>query len=602
MIGTINRIRQNHLKDSILSKHPNFFFWFIFSIINSLIFLPTFLLNLESSTFLPKPILGEQGILETVPELLVWRNNLDLFRVSAEFIFLISLWVFLPIHKNRWLKKILLILTTVLFFLAFAYEVYESLSLFFYQVDAVFYAHYQLFIDGLGFLVDHLQISWLRIFIYIVAILAWFGMVSTLIRILIQLPSIGLNTWSKTILIILLAFVLQALMFNRNLMVSPKSVVHSFSMKAKNNLTNSIALSKKVDALETFQLENSYDYDAHTLIKSPNIYLIFVESYGSILYKRDAFLDKYLSLLQEKEGQLTTSGWYVSSTLSESPTWGGGSWLAYTSLLFGFRVDNHPQYLSMLENYQAKEKSDFGSTMQKLGYQYIRSTSLAVEMDDQEWKKYVDFFGVDKWIRYRDLQYEGKHYGWGPSPPDQFTLSATRDMIIKESGQPFFLFLITQNSHYPWTKVPQVVQDWRTLNDGNAVVDIFEDDDLSRGEKQENYFEAISYEIEFLTNFIINEAETDDIFILIGDHQPGYVTRRDDGFETPVHVISKDKDFIRAFTEYGFDSGLEVHEIEAAIKHEGFYSLFMQIFLQHYGVGINVISPYLPNGVQLDLE
>ncbi len=190
------------------------------------------------------------------------------------------------------------------------------------------------------------------------------------------------------------------------------------------------------------------------------------------------------------------------------------------------------------------------------------------------------------------------HYGWGPSPPDQYVLNAVNEELNGQSDQPFLLFWITQNSHYPWRKVPEVVDDWRAMNDGNAVVNVFEDDSTSLAEKQDNYLEAITYELSFLKEFILNEAGDDDIFVLMGDHQPGYIGRRSDGFGTPLHIISKDKSLVQAFAEYGFDPGLEVQDPSPTMRHEGFYSLFMRVFLQQYGQGHSTLPPYLPDGIQ----
>ncbi len=238
--------------------------------------------------------------------------------------------------------------------------------------------------------------------------------------------------------------------------------------------------------------------------------------------------------------------------------------------------------------------------MRSLNYRYVRATSLAVELDDQDWQKYVNFFGVDDWIRYRDLDYTGVHYGWGPSPPDQYFLNATHQMIKDQKQAPFILFLITQNSHYPWRKVPLVVDEWQSLNDGNEVVALFDEDSVSLQVRQADYLNAISYELDFITEFIKKQAGDEDIFILIGDHQPGYVSRRTDGFDTPLHIISKNRPFVDAFNEYGFEPGMKLDTITPAIRHEGFYSLFMRVFLQQYGQGTKAIPPYLPDGIELD--
>ncbi len=101
-----------------------------------------------------------------------------------------------------------------------------------------------------------------------------------------------------------------------------------------------------------------------------------MESYGSVLYKRPDWRPAYEALLGELQQELAGGGWHVATALSESPTWGGGSWMAYTSALFGLRIDSHPEYLSLLDEYQEVAYPDLGRYLQSQGYY-----SLFVELD-----------------------------------------------------------------------------------------------------------------------------------------------------------------------------------------------------------------------------
>ncbi len=84
--------------------------------------------------------------------------------------------------------------------------------------------------------------------------------------------------------------------------------------------------------------------------------------------------------------------------------------------------------------------------------------------------------------------------------------------------------------------------------------------------------------------------------VLIGDHQPPVVSRRSDGWATPVHVIAKDPALIDAFADYGFEPGLKVANVQPALRHEGIYSLFMRLLYQTYGDHSVALPPYLPRG------
>ena len=112
-----------------------------------------------------------------------------------------------------------------------------------------------------------------------------------------------------------------------------------------------------------------------------------------------------------------------------------------------------------------------------------------------------------------------------------------------------------------------------------------------------NYFNAIEYQLRFLTQFIRSHGDSNAIFVLVGDHQPPRVSRRSDGWDTPLHIISRDKKFVDSFSLYGFESGLDVELIEPAMHHEGFFSLFVREMVANYGVTPQNIPPYLPKGV-----
>ena len=101
----------------------------------------------------------------------------------------------------------------------------------------------------------------------------------------------------------------------------------------------------------------------------------------------------------------------------------------------------------------------------------------------------------------------------------------------------------------------------------------------------------------FLTDFVLKTGDEDSVFILIGDHQPQRVSRRSDGFDTPIHIISKDAALVDAFLDYGFARGLAVQNPTPTMRHEGFYSMFMRVLLTQYGQGVKLPPEYLPSGI-----
>jgi len=590
----------NRAKSILLRRrYPDLVFWVSFLVLNAFLFLPLYLLNVHESSLFPLEPAMVHTPGDVLISLLIWRENPDPFRVNLELPILIAPWV-----NVGWIRRGLFRwLVMILYFIALCYYLYESVMISLYRFDPVFYNHYFLIKDGLGFLLDNLNLS---VGLYLAAgasAVALLLLVIWAVRVLVdwQIPN-DLSRVSRMALAALaISLTLSALAYN-SVLADPRMVVSSLAFKIEQNISASLAMYQDIANFDDREIRETYDYSAHKLIRKPNIYLLFIESYGSVLYKRPDWREAYLKILDRAEKTLTKHNFHFASALSESPTWGGGSWLAYTSALFGIRIDNHPQYLSLFDRYQLETPRypDLGAYLRSQGYYYLWVTSLSVELKDSMWEKYIRFYGVDRWLRYRDLNYQGQHYGWGPAPADQYVLSYARDEALKEVDQPILLFYITQNSHYPWDPLPEVVDDWRTLATDTGAEDMLPREGLDHQEVRQNYLHSIEYEIDMLVRFMLDHADEDAIFVLVGDHQPPRVSRRADSYDTPVHIVSRDPAFIAGLEQYGLRRGhLDVPDEKPQLRHEGLYSLLARALVERYGTAPHTPPEYLPAGAAL---
>ncbi len=584
--------------------HPDLVFWACLLALNSLLFLPLYLFNRETTTFLP---FQAGSLTEIVQQLVVWRNNLDMFRLNAEIPLLTAFWVLVPWlrtpRKSRWFRRLFL----AVYVAALSYYLYESIMLSLYQSDPVFYSHYRLVVDGLQMIAHSLKIPLSVYAIGLGGLMVGLLLIGWLVRTLVGgIPVEQLSRGSRIGLVALALVMGVYLLTQQTALASPKMVISSFGYKLQKNLQESVRVRRQVTHFDDTSLQTIYNYNGYTLLKKPNIYLIFVESYGSVLYRRPDYKDAYLALLAELEPQLQAAGWHAASTLSESPTWGGGSWMAYTSALFGLRVDTHPQYLALVDKYQSETYPDLGQFLQSQGYDTTWLSSISEELDEAKWQAYQNFHKADHWLHYSDLNYTGPHYGWGPAPPDQYALNFARETVINKSENPSFLFFITQNSHFPWVPLPEPASDWRSFNEMMGEPEI--PPVPTHQAKRQNYLNAINYQLRFLTDYILQTGDEESIFILIGDHQPQQVSRRNDSFDTPLHIISKDAALVEAFLAYDFVPGLAVQDMAtvtpptATMRHEGLYSMVARVLVAQYGQGNKVLPPYFPNGIPLEKE
>lgn len=575
-----------------VSKRPNLLFWSLLIGLNMLLFLPLYLFNREDAHFFPG--LNTHGSFQDGwTGLLIWRENLDVFRLSVELIGITGLWVLFRPLRQRLVGGVI-----VLFYLlTLAYYLYEAVVSSLFGEDPNFYSQYPWAVDGLTFFAKHLEVSaiWFVLvgmgFLLLLAGIS--GLVWTMLR-AANHPSFSLG--SRIGMGSLIALALTAEVSYGSTLARPDMVVSSLAYKLQENAVKSQEIYHQVSTFDDREIYRTYDFSTYPLARTPNIYLLFIESYGSILYKRPDYRRNYLALLDELEQTLGGAGWLTTTSLTEATTWGGGSWMDYTTALFGLRIDNHPQYLLLFDKYQARPYPHLGEYLNSQGYTSYRLSSIEQELKDSTWLRYRKFYGADQWLRYRDLNYVGPGYGWGPAPPDQYALNFAEKTMRSQATEPYFFFFITQNSHYPWTPHPTLVDDWQSLNDPTLAQEEAPTE-IDQANRRQNYWIAVDYQLRFLTRFILDHGEEDAIFVLVGDHQPQMVSRRNDGYETPIHIVSRNPDFIDAFQQYGFVEGLAKPDALATIRHEGFYTLFLRSLLSTYGVDPQHLPPYLPEGV-----
>ncbi|PWH19593.1 MAG: hypothetical protein DDG59_02595 [Anaerolineae bacterium] len=579
-----------------MRRHPNGTFWGSFLVLNSLLFLPLAWTSGENA-LLPSLTPAPQSLGAALGQLFLRRTSFDPWRLSAELTLSLALWVGLRQKWRLWMRALL----PLLYGLMLSYALYEAVAIGIYRLQPSVYAQYFLVRDALPKLLQHLGA---QARVYLGVALGLLGLLFALWsvwRVLLDsAASPRLSPISRRVLNGLAAYSLLALALLGRQSAQPEAVLSSFTLKLWDNLQTSVTLYQRVHQWNDRPIQRLYDYSAFPLARKPHIYLVFVESYGSVLYQRASFTEPYRALLSELQRQLQAHGWQMATALSESPTWGGGSWLSYTSTLFGLRIDQHPQYLQLLNRYQTERYPSLSATLNDQGYHTVWLSALEDDLSEQGWQQYTRLLAIDQLIRYKDMGFIGPRYGWGPSPPDQWSLHWVHEELTRNNTRPLFLFTITQNSHYPFAPLPPLVQDWRSLNQPGEQPPAVDPQTLRLTTLRANYLEAITLELRLLTQWILDIGDANSIFILIGDHQPPAVSRRADGYATPIHILSQDAAFVQAFQQYGFKAGLAVDSLQPALRHEGFYSLFMRLLSSRYGINQLAQPMYLPKGIELD--
>ena len=356
---------------------------------------------------------------------------------------------------------------------------------------------------------------------------------------------------------------------------------------------------------------SAYDeMDAVTLTTKPSVHIYIIESYGSgVLAKR--IREDYFSMRAKMSLRLGTKGWRVVTSRTVAPVMGGRSWLADATLLSGRLVKHESVYRHL--------KPEF-STLRTLP-SFFRSQGYRTILMRQNNKvrpgvSLENNFAFTDTVFFDDIGYTGEPYGWA-EVPDQVALGHLREEVLPRlDGTPNFVFAHLGSSHIPWTGLPPIVDDWRTMNTGSVAAE-GEDLEMSEGQLKmqmkrfkrkdevrlrrlrptpdnvEDYLEAITYSFEAVVRHIERLETTPEIIIIMGDHQPPLYKHNTD-FTVPMHVMAKDKRWLKAFRAQGFKSGMKLGYKDDAIRHEGFYSLMVRALA---GPNEAALPPYREHGI-----
>lgn len=562
-------------------------FWVFFLICNFNLFAFNYAIQIHNTRFFPVSIRG----LKVGRKGFFISSNNDFFRLSID----ISLGIFL--YRFQVIDSGILIFSLLYTFI-FLFNIYHFSFAYIYKTMPVIANDAKLLKDGMAIL---FQESKAKFIMYSSGTLLLLCLVFVAFRRYIAFSSAFSPLPATYVLALALLIIFVIAVARKGFYNNRQDLRYRFLFQAARlgaHIINSYRLHNRKARWEknipNLKSENGVRY-IHT---KPNIYLIFVESYGALLLKENALVQQYKAAVEGFSSRLQDNGWQVKNNLSESVSLIGPSWLAYSSFLYGCRIDNHLIYEHLLKSKTFHQADCLLKQLRHNGYTVFNlnptkgNKALNVPMENL-----TSFYHVDQWILRDDIDYRGLEYGFGEFPADQYTLNYAYDHYLKDCPSPFVLFYLTKNSHSPFVSPKIVADDWRKIND-QAVKSHSLSGGFLKRPNMKDFFDSIVYQFQVLQNYIIKNGRDNDIFLLMGDHQPHELSDENQhGLETIVHVISKDKAFVEGFEAYGFRDSL--FDGILPVKHEGLHSAFVREFLRCYGVNNEKLPEYEPHGHQL---
>ena len=305
-----------------------------------------------------------------------------------------------------------------------------------------------------------------------------------------------------------------------------------------------------VRALKQDPFRDTPGNDLLTGLRGKDVLLVFVESYG-----RTALDSPVVgSALKAGDRRLQQAGFSSRSGFLTSPTFGGISWLAHSTLQSGLWVNNQRRYDHLVTLDRLTLTDAFG----RAGWRTVAD----VPSNDEDWSVAKTYYHYDKVYDRRNVGYAGPPFSYA-SMPDQYTLAALQRLELEKPNRaPVMAEVDLVSSHTPWAPLPRLV-DWSRLGDGSvfdpmpAEGDSPEDVWRQPDRVKAAYAQSIAYSLDALTSFVQQLHDRNLVLVVLGDHQPAsIVSGNGASHDVPVSIIAADPAVTDRVADWGWRDGL----------------------------------------------
>jgi hypothetical protein len=290
-----------------------------------------------------------------------------------------------------------------------------------------------------------------------------------------------------------------------------------------------------------------------TGLRGKDVLVVFVESYGRIAVEDSSIAPRVHAVLERGSAQLRAAGFSSRSAFLTSPTFGGLSWLAHSTLQTGVTVNGQWRY----DQVAKKRRVTLTRAFKRAGWRAVG----AMPGNRRAWPEGSTFYRYDQVYDRRNLGYRGPSFGLPPMP-DQYTLLALqRRELAKRRRPPVFAEVDLISSHAPWTRIPQLIS-WGDVGDGSIFdrLPVEESPGLFGDAEQTRsaYGHSIEYSLNTIFSFVQRYGDDDLALVVLGDHQPStQITGHDDpSHDVPISVIAHDPKVIDRIAGWSWEDGM----------------------------------------------
>lgn len=283
-----------------------------------------------------------------------------------------------------------------------------------------------------------------------------------------------------------------------------------------------------------------------TALGGKDVLVVFVESYGRYAVEGSPVAPGVTDVLRRGDAELADDGFGAKSGYLLSPTFGGISWLAHSTLESGLWVDTQSRYDQLLASSRTTLSGLFGTS----GWR----TVCDVPANRHDWPPATSFYHCDQTYDARNIGYRGPAFGY-PPVPDQYTLTAFARDELQPGHAPVMAEIDLVTSHAPWSPLPPTLPA-SSLGDGTAYTEAASPAAAPRGSRTA-YGNGIEYSLTSLFDFVKDADDPNLVLVVLGDHQPSTtVSGLSASHDVPISVIAHDPAVLSAIDSWGWTPGL----------------------------------------------
>jgi hypothetical protein len=312
-----------------------------------------------------------------------------------------------------------------------------------------------------------------------------------------------------------------------------------------------------------------------TGLRGKDVVVAFVESYGRVALDDPDYAGPMSALLTDGDAQLRRAGFSARSAFLTSPTFGGGSWLAQSTLLSGVWTDNQQRYQQLVSS----DRLTLNGAFHKAGWRTVG----IVPGVTRAWPE-SQFFGFDRYYDSKHLGYAGPAFNWS-SMPDQYTLAAFQRLERgRTDRQPLMAEIPLTSSHIPWSPLPKMI-DWRRVGNGSVYRPMVAGAESTQTVLHDSvkartaYLNGVEYSVSALVSYVTHYGDDNLVLVFLGDHQPSsIVTGEGAGRQAPITIVARDKAVLDRVASWGWTDSLKPSPQAPVWRMDTFRDRFLTAF------------------------